>query len=195
MTGRRAPVSGVILAGGRGLRMGGRDKGLIRYNGAYLVESVIARLAPQVDELIIIANRNIVAYGRFGYPVYPDAVAGYLGPLAGMLTGLEQARQECVVFAPCDTTALPDRYVTRLLGAVSCSDCTAAYAHDGSRAHPVHALLRRKCRDGLSRYLSGGGRKVEDWLQQNAAQTVVFPELRDGIANINTPDDLDGLPP
>jgi molybdopterin-guanine dinucleotide biosynthesis protein A len=195
MNGRRAPVSGVILAGGRGLRMGGRDKGLIRYNGAALVESVIAQLAPQVDELIITANRNLAAYERFGCAVHRDVVAGYQGPLAGMLTGLEHARHARMVCVPCDTQALPVQYVARLLRAVSRGDCQAAYAHDGNRAHPVFALLQRDCRDGLSRYLSGGGRRVEAWLQQIAAQAVVFPELRDGIANINGPDDLAGLPP
>jgi len=193
MSGLARPVSGVILAGGRGRRMGGQDKGLLEHNGVTLVESIIAALAPQVDDLLINANRNIGRYAQLGYPVQPDSLPGYAGPLAGMLTGLEHARHDCVVFVPCDTPALPVRYVARLLRAVPSGGCTAAFAHDGRRAHPVYALLQRGCRAGLNRYLSAGGRKAEDWLQWIAARAVDFPELRSDIVNINAPDDLAGL--
>jgi molybdenum cofactor guanylyltransferase len=193
MSGSSRHISAVILAGGRGRRMGGHDKGLLEHNGITLVESIIAALAPQVDELLINANRNVARYAQLGYPVQPDSLPGYAGPLAGMLTGLEHARHALVVFVPCDTPALPDRYVARLLRAVTSGDCAAAYAHDGDRAHPVYALLQRECHAGLHRHLSGGGRKVEDWLQRIAAQAVEFPELRNDIANINEPGDLAGL--
>jgi molybdopterin-guanine dinucleotide biosynthesis protein A len=182
-------ISGVILAGGLGRRLGGQDKGLIEVRGSTLVESLVEALAPQVDELVINANRNIARYAQFGCPVYPDCLPGYLGPLAGMLTGLEQARHDQVVYVPCDTPALPPHYVTRMSSALQHGPYRAVFAHDGQRAHPVYALLRRDCRDDLRRFLAAGGRRLGDWLRQLDAQAVVFPGL-DGIANINAPGDL-----
>lgn len=186
-------ITGVILAGGRGRRMGGQDKGLIELRGRTLIESILSALAPQVDELLISANRHLARYAQFGYPVHADVLPDFAGPLAGMLTGLEQAQHATVVFVPCDTPALPAQLVTRLLQGVMAGDCLAAYAHDGMRAHPVYALLQRDCRADLRSYLATGGRKVEDWLLRVAAQPVDFPELQHDMANINVPDDLAGL--
>jgi molybdopterin-guanine dinucleotide biosynthesis protein A len=180
----------VILAGGRGSRLGGQDKGLIELHGRTLVEHLIATLVPQVDELRIIANRNLVRYARYGHPVHADSLPGFAGPLAGMLTGLQQAQHEHVVFVPCDTTALPARLVERLLQALTDSRSVAVYAHDGVRAQPVYALLQRKQAGDMRAFLDTGGRKVEDWLQRSGAIPVTFPELRDDIININEPDDL-----
>jgi molybdopterin-guanine dinucleotide biosynthesis protein A len=186
-------ITGVILAGGRGRRLGGLDKGLIEINGRTLIESICAALAPQVDELLINANRNLARYAQFGYPVHADVLPDFAGPLAGMLTGLERAQHATVVYVPCDTPALPAQLVARLRQAVTADDCLAAYAHDGLRAHPVYALLQRDCRADLRSYLDAGGRKVEDWLARVAARPVDFPELRHAIANINVPEDLTGL--
>ncbi|MGB5538806.1 MAG: molybdenum cofactor guanylyltransferase MobA [Gammaproteobacteria bacterium] len=191
MTGQSLPVSGVILAGGRGLRMGGKDKGLIPYGGMTLVESVIGMLAPQVSDLVINANRNIDAYARFGYPVHADVVDGYHGPLVGMLTGLSLASHEYTVFAPCDAVALPEDLVARFRSAMQASGSLACYAHDGARAHPVHALLHRSCLGSLLDYLEAGERSVMPWMQQVGARQVDFSDCRQDFRNINQPADLD----
>lgn len=183
-------ITGIILAGGRGRRLGGQDKGLIETRGGTLVEGLLGELAPQVDELLVNANRNIPRYVQFGYPVHGDIMPGYAGPLAGMLTALVHARHEWVVCVPCDTPALPQDYVPRMWEALARGGGRAVYAHDGRRAHPVYVLLHRHCSAGLQRYLAGGARRVEDWLRGVGAVPAAFPELHDGIANINEPADL-----
>jgi molybdopterin-guanine dinucleotide biosynthesis protein A len=186
----RPPVTGVILAGGRGRRMGGQDKGLIERHGRTLVESVLEQLVPQVDELIINANRNTDRYAQFDYPVITDVLPDYPGPLAGMLTGLLYAANEYVVFVPCDTWLLPDRLVERLWQGMQAAGSPAVFAHDGERAHPVFALLQRSCQVSLQTYMEGGHRKAEVWLKQAGATPVDFSDDRPAFANINLPTDL-----
>ncbi len=190
MSQARAPVTGVILAGGKGRRMGGQDKGLIERQGRTLVESVLEQLVPQVDELIINANRNTDRYAQFDYPVITDVLPDYPGPLAGMLTGLLYAANEHVVFVPCDTWLLPDRLVERLWHGMQETDSAAVFAHDGERAHPVYAMLQRSCRESLQGYLESGQRRVEEWLQQLVASPVDFSGDRQAFANVNQPCDL-----
>jgi molybdopterin-guanine dinucleotide biosynthesis protein A len=127
MSQARPPVTGVILAGGRGRRMGGQDKGLIERHGRALVGSVLKQLAPQVDEVIINANRNTGRYARFGYPVITDVLPDYPGPLAGMLTGLLYAANEHAVFVPCDTWLLPECLVERLWKGMQETDSPAVF--------------------------------------------------------------------
>ncbi|HIA09076.1 MAG TPA: molybdenum cofactor guanylyltransferase MobA [Chromatiaceae bacterium] len=184
------PVTGVILAGGRGQRMGGVDKGLVEYKGTPLIEHVIAVLSPQVDELLINANRNIKIYEQYGYPIIADELPEYPGPLAGMLTCLGNATHDHVVFVPCDTPALPDDLVERLLHDMEQSGNRACFAHDGERAQPVIAMLRSSVQIPLAQYMACGQSKVMDWMQQIAATPVDFCDSRTAFANVNSPDDL-----
>ncbi|MEZ5542406.1 MAG: molybdenum cofactor guanylyltransferase MobA [Pseudomonadota bacterium] len=184
------PVTGVILAGGRGRRLGGRDKGLIEFAGQTLVERIAAALAPQVNELLISANRNLEQYRRTGYPVVTDRWPDFRGPLAGMLAGLEQASHEHVVFVPCDTPTLPPGLVSRLGTAMARGDRQAAMVHDGMRAHPVYSMLSRDCAATLRARLIAGHYRVEDAMTQLDAVTVDFSDRPEAFFNINEPDDL-----
>jgi len=171
--------------------MEGQDKGLIDYKGRPLIEYVIAVLSPQVDELLINANRNIDIYEQYGYPVIPDELPEYPGPLAGMLACLGKATHDHVVFAPCDTPKLPGDLVERLLLAMQASGKRACFAHDGQREQPVTALLHNSVQTPLTQYLASGKNKVMDWMQQIDARAVDFSESREAFANINAPADLE----
>lgn len=176
-------VTGVILAGGRGTRMGGADKGLQNFRGMPLALQTLMRLAPQVGELMINANRNLAAYESFGAPVWPDSLSGYPGPLAGFLTGLEQCETEYLVTVPCDTPLFPHDLVARLGEALEREGAEIAMAaareEDGQvRSQPVFSLLRRDLMESLVRFTQGGGRKIDAWTGQH--KTVLVPFDRPG---------------
>jgi molybdopterin-guanine dinucleotide biosynthesis protein A len=190
----RDAITGLVLAGGRGQRLGGVDKGLQDWRGQPLVDHAIARLAPQVRELMISANRNTADYARRAARVLADASADFPGPLAGVLAGLRAAPTPWLAVVPCDSPRLPADLVERLAlgldgraGAVVQRDLGAA----GVRLEPVCCLLSTTLADDLARYLAGDGRKVEAWLSRHATP-VRFdrPEDVAAFANINTPDDL-----
>lgn len=186
----RPPISGLVLAGGRGLRMGGVDKGLVDYRGQPMVASVIAALAPQVDEVLISANRNLDTYAGFGHPVFADDLAGFAGPLAGLHAGLGRAGHELVATAPCDAPLLPADLVARLLAALLAHDAEIAVAATGGRSHPVFCLCRRALLPALEAYLAEGGRKVDAWQRSRRRVEVAFDDVAEAFANLNTPADL-----
>jgi molybdopterin-guanine dinucleotide biosynthesis protein A len=180
-------VSGVILSGGRGFRMGGVDKGWVRHAGRPLIEHVVARLRPQVSELLISANRNIERYAALGYRVVPDEpehAGRYLGPLAGMLAGLRAARTRWVIFAPCDAPALPSGLVAALAGAGA--GARPALASCGGRREPVFCLLGVECSMVLADALARGERRPDEVLRRLDAVEVAFDDP-DAFANVNTP--------
>lgn len=181
-------ISGIILAGGESRRMGGEDKGLLLLDGQPLVQHVIKRIAPQVDELLINANRHLETYAAFGYPVIRDDGIGFLGPLAGMLAGLQAAQHEWVLTVPCDTPYLPNDLVSRLYGAAEQVDLVVASA---SRTHATVMLCRRSLAADLATALAQGERKVQNW---QACQRRAIVEFADELAfaNINTPQQLAG---
>lgn len=179
-------VTGVILAGGMGRRMGGADKGLVELNGRPMVSQVIARLGPQVAELLINANRNAEQYASFGYRVIADVVGGFAGPLAGLERGLSEARHDLVVTAPCDSPFLPHDLVRRLLGAIDNGATDLAVARTGSQPHPVFCLCRRSLHPHLSAFLSAGGRKIDAWYATLKVAEVAFDDQPDAFSNINT---------
>ena len=171
-------VTGVILAGGRGSRMGGVDKGLQNYHGMPLALYTLLRLQPQVGDVLINANRNLAAYESFGAPVWPDALPDYAGPLAGFLTGLEQCDTPYLVTVPCDTPRFPADLVQRLGDALEREDAEIAMAsapeNDGAvRTQPVFCLLRRELLESLVKFTHGGGRKIDAWTAQH--RTVIVP--------------------
>lgn len=183
------PITGLILAGGRGTRMHGSDKGLLPLRGVPLIGHVIARLRPQVQTLLVNANRNQAAYAEFGLPVVADTLAGHQGPLAGIAAGLAASRTEWVLTAPCDTPFLPHDLVRRLATAAAAQACPAAVVHAAGSLQPLSCLLHRSLLPDLLGYLERGGRKARDWLARHDASHVHF---EDGAAfmNINAPDTL-----
>ena len=188
-------VTGVILAGGQGSRMGGIDKGLRDFRGRPLVGHAIERLAPQVDELLVNANRNPEAYARFGYPVIADEIPGFAGPLAGFERGLAHARGDLVVTAPCDSPFLPMDLVERLRSALDAGQADLAVAKTGDQAHPVFSLMRRPVHASLRDFLAGGERKIDRWYAGLAVVEVAFDDQPEAFLNINTLAELTGLEP
>lgn len=182
-------VSGVVLAGGLGRRLGGADKGLVMLDGQPLVAHVLARLVPQVDEVLISANRNLERYRTFGHRVVEDQVSGFAGPLAGLHAGLCAATRPLVLSVPCDVPHLPGDLAIRLLQGLHATNAEAAVARAGGRLHPVFCLCRRELSQDLESFLRNGGRRFREWLETVDCTVVDFmqPEC---FANINTPEDL-----
>jgi molybdenum cofactor guanylyltransferase len=181
-------VSGIVLAGGQGRRMGGTDKGLKALRGKPMVEWVLARLAPQVDEVVINANQNPEIYRKFGYPVVADEISGFAGPLAGLHAGLKAAKHALVVTVPCDSPFLPEDLVSRLRRSLGERDL--AVAKTGDQPHPVFALVRKTVLPGLEAFLAGGGRKIDAWYAALQVVEVAFDDQADAFRNINTLDEL-----
>ncbi|MCD6077973.1 MAG: mobA [Ramlibacter sp.] len=187
-------VTGVILAGGRGSRMGGADKGLQNFRGMPMAMYTLMRLGPQVGEVMINANRNLAAYESFGVPVWPDSLSDYAGPLAGFLTGLENCETEYMVTVPCDTPLFPQDLVARLGEALERDGAEIAMAsareEDGQlRAQPVFSLMKRELMESLVRFTHGGGRKIDAWTAQHRTVHVPFDQPGDDPAaffNANT---------
>ena len=183
-------ISGVILAGGQGSRMGGIDKGLQVLRGRPMVEWVAERLAPQVDELLINANRHLDRYASFGYRVVPDLIPDYAGPLAGLHAALSAATHPLVVTAPCDSPFLPTDLVSRLHTGLQEAKAELAVARTLDQIHPVFCLCRRELLPKLNDYLAGGDRKFGLWLSTLKAIEVNFDDQADAFENINTTDEL-----
>ena len=176
-------VTGVILAGGRGSRMGGVDKGLQNFRGMPLALHTLMRLGPQVGDVLINASRNLSAYESFGAQVWPDGISDFAGPLAGFLVGLEHCETEYLVTVPCDTPLFPQDLVQRLLDALERDDAEIAMAaareEDGNvRTQPVFTLMKRDLLESLVRFTHEGGRKIDAWTAQH--KTVVVPFDREG---------------
>ena len=179
-------VTGIVLAGGQGSRMGGVDKGLQVFRGKPMVAHVIERLAPQVDEIIINANRNVEAYGGFGHRVVPDSITGFAGPLAGFERGLDHAAHELVVTVPCDSPFLPTDLVPRLRLALEAASADLAVAKTGDQPHPVFCLMRRSVHPSLREFLGSGQRKIDKWYARLEVVEVAFDDEAQAFMNINT---------
>ncbi|HEX2539858.1 MAG TPA: molybdenum cofactor guanylyltransferase MobA [Caldimonas sp.] len=192
----REHITGLILAGGRGSRMGGIDKGLQIHRGAPLALHAMLRLSPQVGEVMINANRNLGAYESMGVPVWPDALPDYPGPLAGILTGLEHCETPYLVSVPCDSPLFPDDLVARLGTAMLADDAEvsmAATLEDGElRLQPVFCLMRSSVLESLVRFTGSGRRKIDAWTATLRTATVRFEDAR-AFANANTPAELQQL--
>ena len=186
----RSRITGVVLAGGLGRRMGGVDKGLQELDGRPLVAHVIARLAPQVGSLLINANRNTERYAAFGHPVVADAIDGFAGPLAGLHAALAAATTPYVVTAPCDSPFLPDDLVSRLFAALTANAAQIAVARTGEQAHPVFCLCRRELLPSLAAWLQAGERRFGGWTATLAAVEVAFDDQPAAFENINTREEL-----
>lgn len=186
-------VTGVVLAGGRGKRMGGIDKGLVDLRGRPMVMHVVDILRPQVGRLIINANRNTDQYEALGYEVISDVVGNYFGPLAGMASAMQASRTPYVLTVPCDSPLVGQDLAMRLYSALMDDDADASVAHDGERMHPVFALLKRDLLPSLHSYLSSGERKIDRWLNQNKLAIAYFKDKPDAFINVNSPDERKAL--
>ena len=192
-----AQITGLVLAGGRGSRMGGIDKGLQLYQGRPLVQHALERLVPQVGTLMVNANRHLEAYAAFGVPVWPDTLAGYSGPLAGLAAGLAHCSTPYLVSVPCDSPQFPADLVARMAAALAQADAQVAVAaavEDGAlRMQPVFCLLHTSLLSDLLAFLHSGQRKVGAWLATQRCVEVRFDEAA-AFFNANTLADLQ-LPP
>jgi len=191
-------ITGVVLAGGRGARMGGADKGLQNFNGMPLALHTLMRLQMQVGEVLINANRNLAAYESFGVSVWHDALPDFAGPLAGFMTGLERCETSWLVTVPCDTPLFPLNLVERLADAAQAQDAEIAMVSapeaDGAlRAQPVFCLMRRELLESLHHFTQAGGRKIDAWTAQHRTILVAFDTPEDdprAFFNANTLDEL-----
>jgi molybdopterin-guanine dinucleotide biosynthesis protein A len=186
-------ITGVILAGGRGSRLGGVDKGLVHLHGRPLIEHAIDALRPQVGGLLISANRNRAVYAAYGFPVIADVMGNYDGPLAGILSAMRAAGTTYIVVVPCDAPALPPDLAERLASALTEAQAEASVVFCHGWMQPVLALMRSDVDDRLAQYLTAGGRGAGEWLQQLGAISVDFSDRADAFDNINTPEELKRL--
>ncbi len=188
MTIENNQITAVILAGGKGSRLGGQDKGLVSYKNKPLIQHVLDKIEPQVGQIIINANRNQDHYAKFDYPVISDELSDFQGPLAGFLTGMKSCNTEYILTLPCDGPDLPDDLVTRLINEVEnkSSDGNIVVAHDGERLQPVHALIPTSLIPSLENFLANGDRKIDLWYAQNSMVTADFSDKPDVFFNINT---------
>lgn len=187
-----AAITGVILAGGLGRRMGGVDKGMQLLDGRPLAAHVADRLAPQVDRLLINANRSQAAYAALGYPVFADEIPDFAGPLAGLHAALAASQTSLVVTAPCDSPFLPADLVGRLRAALLDAGGNIAIARAAGRLHPVFCLCRTALRPALASYLADGGRRVAQWCAGMGAIEVDFDDQPQAFQNFNTLRELTG---
>lgn len=183
-------ITGLVLAGGMGRRMGGVDKGLVVLDERPMVAHVIGRLARQVGAIVINANQNADRYAALGYPVVPDTVGGFAGPLAGLHAGMLHAQTPYVATAPCDSPFLPLDLVKRLAAGLEAERAQLAVAHTFDQPHPVFALVDRAVLPHLSEFLGRGGRKIDAWYATLRVASVRFDDCEDAFRNINTRDEL-----
>jgi len=186
-------ITGVILAGGKGRRMGGLDKGLVEYQQKPLVAHVIERLAPQVNSLLINANRNADKYQRYGFPVIADQLADYQGPLAGFSAAMIAAKTDYVLTVPCDGPLLPADLVSRLVEAMDRQNAKISVAHDGQRLQSVYALIKRDLLPSLQACIQTGQRRVDVWYASQAIALSDFSDTPESFLNINFPEDSDEI--
>ncbi|HMH16964.1 MAG TPA: molybdenum cofactor guanylyltransferase MobA [Burkholderiales bacterium] len=183
-------VTGLILAGGKGSRMGGVDKGLQNFRGKRLVDHVYERLAPQVGGVIINANQNHEEYKTFGVRVVSDAIGGFAGPLAGLHAGLSISKRSFLASVPCDSPFLPADLIERLYERIDETGAELAVAKTGDQPHPVFSLMRRGVLDHLADFLKEGGRKIDTWYATLNVVEVAFDDEADAFSNFNTLEEL-----
>jgi molybdopterin-guanine dinucleotide biosynthesis protein A len=183
-------ISAIILAGGRAIRMGGLDKGLILFQNKPLITHVITRLKPQVDEIIINANRETDTYQALGYQVLQDEIDNFAGPLAGMQLGLKYASNPYVLTVPCDSPRLPLDLAMRLQTALIAENADISIVTSEDKTHPVFCLCKKSVLTALEDYLKRGGRKVSAWQQSLNHVYVDFSDCAEAFTNLNTQDDL-----
>ncbi|MGB0845169.1 MAG: bifunctional molybdopterin-guanine dinucleotide biosynthesis adaptor protein MobB/molybdopterin molybdotransferase MoeA [Thiolinea sp.] len=181
-------ITGVILAGGMGRRLGGQDKGLVKLNGKPLVDYLLTALKPQLNQVLINANRNQEVYQRYGVDVVSDQLSDFQGPLAGFSTALQHVDTPWIMTLPCDGPEVAPDMAQRMLDAVRNEGAELAVAHDGERLQPVHALIPVALLESLNTFLASGERKIDRWYAQHKMATVDFSDVPTMFRNMNTPE-------
>ena len=183
-------ITGLVLAGGRGSRMGSVDKGLQPFKGKPMVAHVLARFEPQVDEVLINANRSIDEYAAFGYRVIADTIDGFAGPLAGLHIGMTHASHPLVATVPCDSPFLPLDLIARLATAMQDEKVDLAVAKTYDQPHPVFCLVKTSLASHLQAFLESGQRKIDKWYATLNVVEVAFDDKEAAFSNINTVEEL-----
>lgn len=186
-------VTAVILAGGKGRRMDGKDKGLVELAERPLIEHVISAIEPQVKTIILNANRNQEQYSHYGYQVISDELDNYQGPLAGFFSGMKKATTSHIVTLPCDGPLLPVDLVERLIFVSEEKNAEIAVAHDGQRMQPVYSLIPTSLIASLNNFLDAGERKIDLWYKQHRVALAYFSDCPETFININTARERDSL--
>lgn len=186
-------ITAVILAGGQGRRMGGQDKGLIKFNGRALVEILIAELERQSLGIVINANRNLDRYRNYGFPVINDQLQDYQGPLAGFASAMDSVDTDFILTLPCDGPQLAADYAARFIASQQQSGAPICVAFDGKRLQPVHALIKVDLRASLGQFLDSGNRKIDRWYALHDYAQTDFSDCPEMFRNINTPEDQQTL--
>ncbi len=182
-------ITAVILAGGRGRRLGGQDKGLLELNGKPLIEHILDAVKPQVKTVIINANRNLDVYTDYTYPVVSDEMTDFQGPLAGFAAALSACNTDYIMTLPCDGPAVPADLANRLSKALIENEAELAVAHDGQRMQPVYALIPVSLLASLQKFLDAGDRKIDLWYAQHKVALTDFSDVMENFFNINTEKD------
>lgn len=178
----------VILAGGMSRRMGGEDKGLTELAGQPMINHVIARIQPQVDQILINANRNQAQYAKLGFPVISDEDSGYLGPLAGMITAMANTQAKYLLVVPCDCPLLPVDLISRMSATLVEQQAELVVASDGKREQPVVMLLQPKLQQSMKAFLDTGERKIDRWYTKHNYAVTDFSDQPNAFINVNTPE-------
>ncbi|HAJ71882.1 MAG TPA: molybdenum cofactor guanylyltransferase MobA [Methylophilaceae bacterium] len=189
----KVPISAIILSGGRASRMGGADKGLVIFQQKPLIQHVIERLTPQVDEILINANRELPSYERFSLAVLQDETPDFIGPLAGFSLGLQHAKNDYLLTVPCDSPLLPQDLAQRLITKLIEQQAEIAVASSNGNAHPVFCLMKKSVLPSLTIFLAQGERKVSAWQKRQRYIEVDFSDCNDAFTNLNTFEDLKAL--
>lgn len=173
-----------------GRRMNGADKGLVRLKNDQMITPIIDTLKPNVEEIIINANRNVEEYETFGERVVSDSLQGYQGPLAGFEAGMAAASTQWLFTCPCDSPLQSPHLLPHMLKAVTTENADIGVAHDGQRTHPVFSLLKTDLLASLQQYLQSGERKIDRWFDQHKLHTVDCSQYASSFININTEEEL-----
>ncbi len=189
-------ITAVILAGGRGTRMGSTDKGLQNFNGTPMALHALLRVGAQVGYSMINANRNLSAYESFGADVWPDGNDEFAGPLSGFVVGLEHCETAYLLTVPCDTPFFPQDLASRLYIGLQANDADIAMAAQGGHTQPVFCLIKNELLESLLAFMKSGGRKIDAWTATQKTVIVHFDGPTDdarAFANANTLAELSAL--
>ncbi|MBV1881396.1 MAG: molybdenum cofactor guanylyltransferase [Pseudomonadales bacterium] len=178
-------ITGLILAGGKGTRMGGVDKGLVSLKENRLIDRAVQHLSPQVSQLFISCNRNIETYQSLGYETVQDFYYKDCGPLSGIYNALLQCQTPYLAVVPVDSVSIPTDLVMRLSSVINSRERGCSYAHDGERTQPLFALIFTQLREDLDDFLSRGERRTHAWMRQHDAISVDFSDEQSAFTNIN----------
>ncbi|WP_076542084.1 molybdenum cofactor guanylyltransferase MobA [Shewanella sp. UCD-KL21] len=179
-------IDAVILAGGMARRMGGIDKGLVELNNKPMISHTIERVQPQVNRIIINANRSQQQYAELGFEVISDKESGYLGPLAGMVAAMEHTDAELLLVVPCDSPMLPTDLCERMYASLKAADADIAVASDGEHHQPVVMLLKPELKQSMQAFLDAGDRKIFLWYEKQKHVVTSFADQPNAFVNVNT---------